>query len=127
MRAVSNSYLRSTDGTPQTPLAIFQTNDTRTVREIIKHGSLSSDTMKFIRTGDMRPKISIHGSCVTRDLAEFHDYEVLHYQARSSLCTKSGDSIDYDSEKLSNIQGCSGNSLAPTYVLNLQLNSFVNQ
>ena len=60
--------------------------------------------MKFIRTGDMRPKISIHGSCVTRDLAEFHDYEVLHYQARSSLCTKSGESIDYDSEKLSNIQ-----------------------
>lgn len=52
----------------------------------------------------MRPKISIHGSCVTRDLAEFHDYEVLHYQARSSLCTKSGEPIDYDSEKLTNIQ-----------------------
>ena len=52
----------------------------------------------------MRPKISIHGSCVTRDLAEFHDYEVLHYQARSSLCTKFGPSIHYDSEKLMNIQ-----------------------
>lgn len=60
--------------------------------------------MKIIWTGKMRPKISIHGSCVTRDLAEFHDYEVVHYQARSSLCTKSGESIDYDSEKLINIQ-----------------------
>jgi hypothetical protein len=60
--------------------------------------------MKIIGTGNMRPKISIHGSCVTRDLAEFHGYEVLHYQARSSLCTKSGQSIDYDSEKLTNIQ-----------------------
>ena len=46
---------------------------------------------------------NIHMVHVTRDLAEFHDYEVLHYQ-RSSLCTKSGESIDYDSEKLSNIQ-----------------------
>ena len=52
----------------------------------------------------MRPKISIHGSCVTRDLAEFHDYEVLHYQARSSLCTKTGEPVVYDSEKLSNIE-----------------------
>lgn len=60
--------------------------------------------MKIIGTGKMRPKISIHGSCVTRDLAEFHEYEVLHYQARSSISTKSGEPIDYDSEKLSNIQ-----------------------
>jgi len=53
----------------------------------------------------MRPKISIHGSCVTRDLAEFHDYRVCHYQARSSLCTKIGETIVYDSEKLYSIEG----------------------
>ena len=52
----------------------------------------------------MRPKISIHGSCVTRDLAEFHNYEVPHYQARSSLCTKIGQSVVYDPEKLSSIE-----------------------
>lgn len=52
----------------------------------------------------MRPKISIHGSCVTRDLAEFHGYEVPHYQARSSLCTKTGESAVYDSEKLFSIE-----------------------
>ena len=52
----------------------------------------------------MRPKISIHGSCVTRDLAEFHDYEVPHYQARSSLCTKTGEPVVYDSEKLFSIE-----------------------
>ena len=52
----------------------------------------------------MRPKISIHGSCVTRDLAEFHHYEVLHYQARSSLCTKTGEPVVYDSEKLTKIE-----------------------
>lgn len=52
----------------------------------------------------MRPKISIHGSCVTRDLAEFHGYEVPHYQARSSLCTKTGEAVVYDSEKLFSIE-----------------------
>lgn len=52
----------------------------------------------------MKPKISIHGSCVTRDLAEFHDYRVPHYQARSSLCTKSGEPVIYNLEKLSSIE-----------------------
>ena len=52
----------------------------------------------------MRPKISIHGSCVTRDLAEFHNYAVPHYQARSSLCTKIGQPVVYESEKLSSIE-----------------------
>lgn len=52
----------------------------------------------------MRPKISIHGSCVTRDLAEFHSYEVVHYQARSSLCSKTGGTIVYDMGELRNIE-----------------------
>lgn len=52
----------------------------------------------------MRPGISIHGSCVSRDLAEFHDYRVHHYQARSSMCAKTGEPVVYDSGKLSSIE-----------------------
>ena len=52
----------------------------------------------------MQPKVAIHGSCVSRDLAEFHGYEVTHYQARSSMCSKIGGKIDYDSMLLNSIK-----------------------
>ncbi len=48
-------------------------------------------------------KIAIHGSCVTRDFAEFCGWEVLHYQARSSMCSKTGLKTEYDENFLENI------------------------
>ena len=51
----------------------------------------------------LKPTVSIHGSCVSRDLAEFHDYSVANYQARSSICSKGTTRCEFDSELLSSI------------------------
>ncbi len=51
----------------------------------------------------LKPTVSIHGSCVSRDLAEFHDYSVTNYQARSSICTKGTVASEYDSKYLASI------------------------
>lgn len=52
----------------------------------------------------MQPTVAIHGSCVSRDLAEYHGYTVSHYQARSSLCSKTGQKAIYDPKSLENIE-----------------------
>ena len=51
----------------------------------------------------MKPIVSIHGSCVSRDLAEFHHYSVANYQARSSICSKGTTRCEFDSELLASI------------------------
>jgi len=56
-----------------------------------------------MRGAKLRPTVSIHGSCVSRDLAEFHDYSVVNYQARSSICTKGTTRCKFDSDLLSSI------------------------
>ncbi len=51
----------------------------------------------------MRCKIAIHGSCVSRDFAEFMSWPVSNYQARSSFATKSTDSVGFDESCLMGI------------------------
>tara|TARA_B000000532_G_C18866573_1_gene406523 strand:+ start:750 stop:1457 length:708 start_codon:yes stop_codon:yes gene_type:complete len=48
----------------------------------------------------MRCKIAIHGSCVSRDFAEFMSWPVSNYQARSSFATKSTIPVDFDESYL---------------------------
>lgn len=48
--------------------------------------------------------LAIHGSCVSRDFAEFLEWPVANYQARSSLCSKTGVATGYDKNLLSNIE-----------------------
>ena len=48
--------------------------------------------------------LSIHGSCVSRDFAEFESWDVVHYQARSSMCTKASNPAIFSSKVLEKIQ-----------------------
>jgi len=47
--------------------------------------------------------LAIHGSCVSRDFAEFENWNVVNYQARSSMCSKTGVPTQYDKNLLSGI------------------------
>ena len=51
----------------------------------------------------MKGKIAIHGSCVSRDFAEFRGWSVSHYQARSSFATKSTPPVKFDESYLMRI------------------------
>ena len=48
--------------------------------------------------------LAIHGSCVSRDFAEFEKWPVVNYQARSSLSSKTGTATQYDKKLLARIE-----------------------